>query len=105
MLRHPPGLAKVHTGTDRSVLSWGPGPSPAFGAVAANGAGGRETIRYEDLLHELTLEEKVALLSGTNFLETNPIPRVGIPGLSMADGPHGLRKQTGPPDNGVSYSE
>lgn len=54
---------------------------------------------------ELTREEKAALVSGTNFMETNPIPAWDIPGLVMADGPHGLRKQTAGGDNGVSQSE
>lgn len=54
---------------------------------------------------ELTREEKAALVSGTNFMETNPIPARDIPGLVMADGPHGLRKQTAGGDNGVSQSE
>jgi len=59
----------------------------------------------EKLLSELTNEEKAALVSGTDFMYTNPVPRLGIPSLSMADGPHGLRKQTGEGDNGVSSSE
>ena len=53
----------------------------------------------------LTREEKAALVSGTNFMETNPIPAKRIPALVMADGPHGLRKQTAGGDNGVSQSE
>jgi len=53
----------------------------------------------------LTGNEKIALVSGTNFMETNPIPSKGIPALVMSDGPHGLRKQIGGSDNGVSVSE
>ncbi|MBO4360983.1 MAG: glycoside hydrolase family 3 C-terminal domain-containing protein, partial [Eubacteriaceae bacterium] len=48
----------------------------------------------EKILSEMSLEEKAALVSGTDFMYTNPIPRLGIASLSMADGPHGLRKQT-----------
>ena len=59
----------------------------------------------EAILRQLTLEEKAALVSGTDFMYTNPIPRLDIPSLSMADGPHGLRKQIGSGDNGVSQSE
>ena len=52
-------------------------------------------------LQALSLAEKAALLSGTRFMETNPVPRLKIPALVMADGPHGLRKQIGGSDNGV----
>ncbi len=54
---------------------------------------------------ELTKKEKSALLQGTDFMYTHGVPRLGIPPLAMADGPHGLRKQIGSGDNGVSKSE
>lgn len=46
------------------------------------------------LLSNLTIEEKAALCSGSGFWHTRAVARVGIPNIMVADGPHGLRKQT-----------
>lgn len=62
-------------------------------------------MNINKLIDELTIEEKAALLSGTDFMYTNAVPRLNIPALAMADGPHGLRKQIGTGDNGVGESE
>lgn len=43
-----------------------------------------------DLISQMTLEEKVKLLAGKE-MDTFPIERVGIPALKMTDGPVGLR--------------
>jgi beta-glucosidase len=59
----------------------------------------------ENIISRMTTEEKAALVSGTNFMYTNPIPRLNIPSLRMSDGPHGLRVQKEGGDNGVSESE
>ena len=58
-----------------------------------------------NLLRELTTEEKAALVAGTDFMFTNPVPRLGIPQIRMSDGPHGLRVQNNGGDNGVAGSE
>ncbi len=45
----------------------------------------------EELLGEMTLKEKVSLLSGQDVWNTVPIPRLGIQSLTMTDGTHGVR--------------
>lgn len=49
--------------------------------------------RVDEILHEMSLEEKIALCSGANFWRTKAMPEHGIPDLFLCDGPHGLRKQ------------
>ena len=53
----------------------------------------------EELLKELTLEEKISLLSGQGLWNTKAIERVSLPSLMLTDGPIGIRKQTGAQDN------
>ena len=50
-------------------------------------------MNVERILKQMTLEDKIALCSGTNFWETKKYEKYGIPALFMCDGPHGLRKQ------------
>lgn len=38
-------------------------------------------------------------MSGANFWNTKSVTRLGIPGMMLTDGPHGLRKQGGKPDH------
>lgn len=47
----------------------------------------------EQILKEMTLEDKITLCSGENFWETKKYEKYGIPSMFMCDGPHGLRKQ------------
>ena len=46
-----------------------------------------------ELMDLLTLDEKIALVSGADQWHTAEIPRLGIPSIMVSDGPHGLRKQ------------
>ena len=47
--------------------------------------------RIEALISELTLEEKVSILSGSSAWHTTAVPRLNIPRVKMTDGPIGAR--------------
>ena len=47
----------------------------------------------DQIIAQMTLEEKAGLCSGADLWRTKSVPRLGIPSVMMADGPHGLRKQ------------
>ena len=56
-------------------------------------------MAHKELLAQLTLEQKCALLSGGDSFKTRGYPKKGIPSMWLSDGPHGLRKQAGAADN------
>ncbi|MBQ9252937.1 MAG: glycoside hydrolase family 3 C-terminal domain-containing protein [Clostridia bacterium] len=59
----------------------------------------------QEILKQMTLEEKAAFCSGRDFWHTKAIERLGVPGVMMCDGPHGLRKQEGEGDHlGINKS-
>ncbi|KRB01638.1 beta-glucosidase [Devosia sp. Root685] len=47
--------------------------------------------RIEQLLSEMTLEEKVSILSGEDFWSVPAVPRLGVGKLRVTDGPNGAR--------------
>ena len=50
-----------------------------------------QETQIESWLSQLTLDEKIKLLSGADTWSTQAIPRLGIPEVIMTDGPHGVR--------------
>ena len=49
-------------------------------------------MTINDVVMQLTLEEKAKLLGGADAWHTAAIERLGIPEITVSDGPHGLRK-------------
>ncbi|MDQ0801462.1 glycoside hydrolase family 3 C-terminal domain-containing protein [Arthrobacter sp. SLBN-112] len=47
--------------------------------------------RLQSLLHQLTLEEKVQLLTGRDFWTTWPMEKIGLRRILVSDGPTGVR--------------
>ena len=80
--------------------------SSAILTIAVAGAAAQERPLYLDasqpiearinnLLPQLTLEEKVSLVHGNANFTTAGVPRLGIPELWMDDGPLGVREEVG----------
>ena len=47
----------------------------------------------ENILSQMSLEDKIAFCEGANFWETKAFEKYGIPAMFVCDGPNGLRKQ------------
>lgn len=47
--------------------------------------------RIDDLLSQMTLDEKISMLAGTRLWHSTAVPRLGIPAFQVADGPNGVR--------------
>ncbi|MGI4790759.1 MAG: glycoside hydrolase family 3 N-terminal domain-containing protein, partial [Janthinobacterium lividum] len=47
-------------------------------------------MRVNDLMSRLTQDEKLSFMTGTNF-STQPIPRLDVPAMGMADAGQGVR--------------
>ena len=45
----------------------------------------------ENILSQLTLEEKISMIHGATLFRTAPVERLGIPALHFSDGPMGVR--------------
>jgi beta-glucosidase len=46
----------------------------------------------ESIIASMTLEEKAALCTGASPWTTNPVERLGVPEMTVSDGPHGVRR-------------
>ena len=56
--------------------------------------------KANEILSQLTLEEKISLLTGGNYMATVGFERFGLKPKRIADGPHGVRKDSADGANG-----
>ena len=47
------------------------------------------SLKYGEIIKQMSLEEKALMMSGKNTWETVDFEKYGIPSMVMSDGPHG----------------
>lgn len=55
----------------------------------------RTELTVDNLLKQLTLDEKISMIHGNGIFRTEGVERLGIPPLKMSDGPMGVRNEFG----------
>lgn len=55
-------------------------------------------MNIQEIIARMTLEDKIALCTGGDFWHSKAMEKYGIPAITMSDGPHGLRCQSGTAD-------
>jgi beta-glucosidase len=53
---------------------------------------GEDMTNITNLIREMSLEEKAAFCTGAGPWTTTPVERLGIPEMTLTDGPHGVRR-------------
>ncbi len=56
----------------------------------------------KNIVNTMTVQEKISLLAGGDFWHTKQVERLGVPAVTMSDGPGGLRKLE--EKDGISYT-
>lgn len=55
-------------------------------------------MKHQDIINNMSLDEKCYILSGKDFWQTHSVKRLGVESIMLSDGPHGVRKQEGAGD-------
>ena len=54
------------------------------------------SVRAKELISKMTLAEKIGMVHGAHLFQTAGVPRLGVPPLTMSDGPMGVRQNFEP---------
>src|SRR5690606_24236350 len=66
-----------------------------IGLYAQEQTGNEMEERIGQLIRQMTLEEKIGMIHANSSFTSTGVSRLGVPELTMSDGPHGVRPEHG----------